>query len=426
MDILTKTIIDIMCLTPVERWQSARNMGSSRPLIDNRFVIICLVILLVLVILLMVVNKYYREFSRKGRKDPFIEYGRQKGLSKGEVNIMRLVARSMPLADIHSIFAVPEIFNNGVQKIVNELISHNRNEEADQFKAELSYLREKLGFVKKLPKNSLDINQKDLSSRQIEEGTKITVTPRMTKDHVGEIPGEVVNNSFSGFVVKVSNQIEIEDSGLWYIRYYFGANVWEFDTTLIKVDGDRLVFSHSDEIRFVNRRRFLRVPVKMPGLIAKLSFSYKKSMDQGDEGPIGPIYDDIAEDAVSDYEGPIWGAPEFCPVSITELGGPGIRMTVPFEMYEGDRVLVIFRVKHIILQEDSEMDMEAEIVQDVGEVKNVRKVGEKFSVAVELTTTNEVHIAKLIQITNKVSVEQDAVSKMLDGHHTPATEPISV
>ena len=424
MGILTHKIFELMSLTPLQKWESARKLEFNTPIITNTFILICVAVLLVLILLLVLVNRLYNVYLDSRHKDPFDQYGRQKGLSKAEIHIMKLISRSMPLADVDSLFAVPEIFNNGARKIVHELLARGRNDEAEEFKAELSYLREKLGFIKKLPQSGIDINQKDLSSRQIEIGTKVTVTPRMIKERFDEIACEVVKNTFSGFVLRLSSPIDIQESGLWYIRYYFGANIWEFDTTLLSAEGDLLTFAHSDEIRFVNRRRFLRVPVYMPGLVARLSFSYKKplSLDK-----LGPIHDDISADAIGNYSGPLWGTPEFHPVVITELGGPGLRMTVPFEMFDGDRVLVIFRVKHVNIAEETKVDYEAEIIQDVGEVKNIKKFENgNYSIAVELTSTNEVHIAKLIQVTNKVSVERDAIAKMHENQNQPAVEPVTI
>lgn len=396
----------IESLTPLQRWQSARKMSGGGGL-DERFVAVCLVVLLVLTVLLVVINRFGRKMENAGSvRDAFEEIGKNKGLSRSEIHLMRLIAESMPLTDPEMLFAMPEAFNKGSRKVLQGLIAAGKKEEVSRLNSELSFIKEKLGFVKRAPKNSIDISQNDLSSRQISVGTKVFITARMSAERQNEIAGEVVGNNEAGLAVTVDKQLDNTDGEYMQVRYFFGAGLWEFEASCLSNDARTVILSHSEEVRFVNRRRFLRVDVKMPALAAEFKFSDKRKTNPFSTGP---IQQDISEQAIRDYSGDIWGSPVFYPAAVTEIGGPGLRITVPFEIEKGKRIIVIFRLTagKDAPKNDNENDT-LEIIQDVAVVKDVKKVEHGYSLAVELTSTEEANIARLIQITNKACVEKEA------------------
>ena len=406
---IAKSIIILSdSMTPIERWQSVRKLHSGQPPFENSFVLTCLTVLLILLVLLTLLNKYSsRPTVVKEDNDMFSQIGKGRGLNKNEIHIMKLIAQKMPLTDPGLLFTMPDLFNKGAQKVEQDMISQGRKDEHDQLNTELSFLREKLGFVKRVPKNSLDVQQKDLSSRQIPVNSKVFLAQRMTKERKEDIEGVVFANNSTGLTVKIANELGDTDGDYWQVRYHFGSGIWEFDSSLVVSDGKMLIFSHSDDVRFVNRRRFLRVPVRMPALVAEFKFSNKRV---GNPFNTGPVQNDISEQAVKDYSGEIWGSPDFYPAVITELGGPGLRLTVPMEVEKGQRLLVVFRLTE---GQDEFEEQVLEIIQDVSEIKDVKEVEHGYSIAVELTNTEESNISRLIQITNKVSVDKEA-EKMKD------------
>ena len=136
--------------------------------------------------------------------------------------------------------------------------------------------------------------------------------------------------------------------------------------TIAFVRGE-LTLSHSDNIRFVNKRRFLRVSVSKPALIA--SFPALKRDYGNDE------------------------LPQFKTGTITELSGPGLRIMTDLDVKSGDRVLVIFE-----LEEDK-------IIEDVGEVRGVRDVaGSGISIGVELVGLNDTVVNELVKATNAAAI----------------------
>ncbi len=56
----------------------------------------------------------------------------------------------------------------------------------------------------------------------------------------------------------------------WLARYFAGMSAWEFRTATVRCDGLRLVLAPSEEVQVSNRRRFPRVAVRLPALLAHL------------------------------------------------------------------------------------------------------------------------------------------------------------
>jgi hypothetical protein len=195
----------------------------------------------------------------------------------------------------------------------------------------------------------------------------------------------------------LSVSLESKPGEQWCVRYYFGASVWEFETSVISCNDNVLVLNHSDNVRFINRRRFFRVPVNRPTFIAP--FPFAKTLSTNDENDNEGEGQDPANST-----GDNWGPPEFVPANVTELAGPGLRIETPLEVNVGDRVLVVLQ-----LSEEENMDSSLRnarsktplrIVEDIGEVRHAKVIENGFSIAVELTGVNDSNISELIRATN--------------------------
>jgi hypothetical protein len=194
------------------------------------------------------------------------------------------------------------------------------------------------------------------------------------------------------------------------LRYSFGASVWEFDSSVVRCNDDILVLNHSDNIRFISRRRFLRVQVNKPAFIAQFPFSKTLSSNSNNNSK-----KKLAIKQSSANESNNWGPPEFIPATVTELGGPGLRIETNLEVKVGDRVLVIVNLseekaqdlnppsKSTSLRSVLSMDRKStlsKIVEDIGEVRHVRALQNGSSIAVELTGLSDSNLNELIRATN--------------------------
>lgn len=413
----------IPALTPAQRWDAARSWFGTSIITDRWFILISLATLLTLLVLFLVVSLQRKIQERKAAEQLFVEYANRRGLSEHERQILLDIAVKAGLKRSEAIFTMGSAFESGAAKIIEERLTQQKAEEAaakDNLRilrqqVGLSSLREKLGFQKRrLASIGSPTKPKKSTSRQIGVGKKLHMTRRKTPD-AGSIESTVIKNDDTELMVKLGMPVVSSLGELWRVRYYFGASVWEFDASVLSYSGDILVLNHSDNIRFINRRRFLRVPVKKPAFIAHFPFAKTVggSSDISKEGS-------DAKQGSADASVSTWGPPEFVPAVITELAGPGLRIEAPMEVKVGDRVLVVLR-----LDEEKEQDAvlvregkaptsavrrpQAEkIVEDIGEVRHTRAIQNGLSIAVELTGLSDSDVNELIRATNAASVRAGA------------------
>jgi hypothetical protein len=212
----------------------------------------------------------------------------------------------------------------------------------------------------------------------------------------------------------LTTPVESKLGEFWRARYYFGVSVWEFDTSVVRCNGDILVLNHSDDMRFISRRRFLRVRVNKPAFIARFPFSrtLRPNSVSSNKGL-------AVKQGSANASGNIWGPPEFIPATVTELGGPGLLIEAPLEAKAGDRILVIvnlsetidarpsnagFRLKPAVGGSISDTRRESRIVEDIGEVRHTKAIQDGFSIAVELTGLSDSNVSELIRATNAASI----------------------
>lgn len=390
----------VPALTPMERWRAAGGF-STNFMTEQWFIITGTAAIIVLTVVLLMVSYNRVAQERKFAEQLFIKYAENRGLSARERKILLEIARKAGLKRGEAIFTMSSAFDHGAAKIIEESLAQQGAEKSRWLRTELSFLREKLGFQKKTSTSiGSATKSRKLTSRQIPTGKKLHITHRKIPDLV-DIECTVIKNDNMELTVELTSPLKSKPGELWRARYYFGASVWEFDTTVISCDGTILALNHSDNVRFLNRRRFLRVPVNKPAFITR--FPFVRTLPP----------------TLSNFSGNTWGPPEFIPAIVTELGGPGLRIEAPLEVKEGERVLVAFcldekndedLVPHeegtavnAILVRDSKT-ITSKIVEDIGEVRHVKAIENGLSIAVELTGLSDSDINELIRVTNAASV----------------------
>jgi len=402
-----------VALTPLERWYALRRLTSNFTL-DHRMIFVCIAALILLVGLFLWVSFNQARQERKSTGRSFIEYARQRGLSNRECQLLAIVANKAGLKRPESIFTMGSAFGIGAARVLEEGIGGERTDgDSELSKTEISFLREKLGFGKQPSATGESAGgPKVLSSRQIPAGKKLYVTRRKARAST-DIEATVKRNSDAELAVTLTTPVKVIFGETWCVRYYSGASVWEFDTTVISYDGDTLVLNHSNNVRFVNRRRFLRVETRLRCFVAHFPFARVFAGSGGagpDDGRTGRDMAGTSSDK--------WGPPEFVAGVVTELAGPGLRIESALAVDVGERVLVVFSLD----EEDADL-MRAEaggqpaaagkvsavrVVEDVGEVRHIRAAGNGFSIAVELTSLKDSDVDELICATNAASLRASA------------------
>ena len=407
--------IIVQALTPVERWKAAGRFGTS--MTEPWFILTGVAIIIVLAGLLLMISLRRIARERKVSGQLFFDYGEQRGLSGREQRILLEIARRAGLKRSHSIFTMVCAFDHGAGKMIEESLAQQGAEESQRLRTELSFLREKLGFQKQ---TSVSIGSstklKKPSSRQIPEGKKLYINRRKAPD-LGDIESTIIKNDNMELTVRLTTSVESKLGEFWRAQYYFGTSVWEFDTSVVRCYGDILVLNHSDDMRFISRRRFLRIRVNKPAFIAPFPFTRMLQPNISSKEVPG------AKEGAANASGNTWGPPEFIPATVTELGGPGLRIEAPLEVKAGDRVLVIVNLSEeekqdLIPQEKSnsppwilEQDSRTippKIIEDIGEVRHIGAIEDGFSIAVELTGLSDSNVSELIRAANAASIRTNS------------------
>ena len=411
----------VLALTPIERWKAAGQQNTG--LTDHRFILTGVAVIIILTVLLLIVsyNRITRE--RKVSGQLFFDFSEQRGLSGRERQILLKIAQKAGLKRNQAIFSIAGAFDSGAKKMIEECFTKQGAEESKWLRTELSFLREKLCFQKKSSiSTGSPSKMKRPSSRHILTGKKLYITRRTSPDldDSGDIESIVIKNDNMELTIQLTTPVESRLGELWRVRYSFGASVWEFDSSVVRCNDDILVLNHSDNIRFISRRRFLRVQVNKAAFIAQFPFSRTLSSNNNNSKKEPAI----KQNSVNGPDN--WGPPEFMPARVTELGGPGLRIETKLEVKVGDRVLVIVNLseenvqdlnppsKSTSLRSVLSRDIEStpsKIVEDIGEVKHVRALQNGSSIAVELTGLSDSNLNELIRTTNAAYKKTSGKSK---------------
>jgi len=402
-------------LTPIERWYAARQLDSASA--DQRlFIILSVVAILILTVLFIAAGYRQKAKEQNLANKVFSLYSERMGLSRLERQILLDIAERTKLKRIESIFTMVTAFERGATELTKDALARRGVKASKNLSARLSILREKLGFEKR----NFNITQTSnkSSSRQIPAGKQL----KMTRPNEGEpinIEATVIENNDVELTVQLNEPLESKPGEIWSIRYNFGASVWEFETSSISCYGNILVVNHSDNIRFINRRRFLRVPVNKPTFIAR--FPFARSLQP--ENDNGSGHANISESS--------WGPPEFVPASVTELAGPGLRVEAPLDVKVGDRVIVILKLsdeqKHKPNSQETDKVAPEKIVEDIGQVRHTKRIKDGFSIAIELTGLSDPNINELVRVTNAVSLktraQNNATQDFIDSNDVMSEKP---
>jgi hypothetical protein len=327
-----------------------RGLGGGTFLTNKWFVLMGASIIFILTIVLIALRRFRLDQEKAALDRKFDEYAENHGLSQVERNILLGITRKSLVRRKDAIFTLMAAFNRGSLKYMQEMFGSIQNPvERKKLNTMVDSIREKLGFRKKL------------YSYGVRSGRGRSL---------------ILRNNEHEFVVRTEAPVSSVAGTMWNIRYRLGAATWEFNVLTIACGDNEVVLNHSDNITFVNRRKFLRVDVQKPALVAHF-----------------PQVREISEGG--------WMAPEFVSAMVTQLSGPGLRIVSDIEVKSGDRLLLVF-----------ELD-DGKIVQDIAEVRGYRDRSEDHSIGVELIGLNEAGVDELVRTTNHIAISS-AVEESCD------------
>jgi hypothetical protein len=293
-------------------------------------------------------------------------------------------------------------------------------------KAEVARVQQKMAFHTAPIRRGAAARSRP-GSRDIPLGKSLELTGRRERQAI-VLQAEVFRNDDLELVVALRAPLDSKPGDSWLARYCAGLSAWEFRTSTVRCDGPRLTLSHSEEIHSINRRRFPRVPVHAPALLAHLPLLHSTAIVPEAAVPPGDVEgateaEPTAGKAVARAAPP--PAPAFVESTVTEFAGPGLRLETRLQVQVDDRVLVMFplpggigsvpttprllaavgRVKH-----GRDLEQETGIpdaIDRVWEAAPTREPGavtaRPLSIAIELTGLSDEEIDELASIANELS-----------------------
>jgi len=361
--------------------------------------IIGITILIVLLALLIRTSYNTRQKDRQLADQQFLENVRRRNLSVREYHILLDIMSLARLRRREAIFDNVKAFESGAARLLADRTTQEGPEWTERFLAELEFLREKLGFKKHKGLDRTPINQKKktrkLTTRDIPVGKSLRITRRLGRN-TNEITTTVVGNDEDNLTTTLDLPIKVTFGEMWRANCFFGASAWEFDTSVVSFEGNKLVLKHSSDVRFINRRRFMRTPVSCPAHICCFPFAQVQ---------------DGAFDTAENHEQPL-ALVEAC---VTELAGSGLLLETQLQVDLGARVLVVFQ---LLDQRDPQYKKGlvpvTRTIQDIGIVRRIDTTQRGVALGIELVGMTDTNVDELLRVSRLISFNEKAEELLED------------
>jgi hypothetical protein len=369
-----------LSLTPLERFTAMRRLSSHHPMPDSMKAVLThpwfiwggILLIVLLLISLVVVRRKRTVHDKRQHKEQFGFLCDQRGLTAQQREILTAIARQSGCRRSEDIFFQMELFMQGASRLMQDYFASGRNViERKKMNVLIGQIKQKLGFQKGA--GGVPVRRgrdPGLSSRDIPVGKTVSIT-LSTRPEGSRVDAVVIQNDEFELILRPEIPVSCPPGEHWNVRYRLGTSTYEFDALTLVCGSEGLELNHAESVRYLNRRRFLRVPVELPAQVALFP-------TQRQEGP-----------------GPIAG-PQFVPATITEISGPGLRIHTGLAAEHGQRLLVVFELEP------------GKMIQDVAEVRGLRETAQDQSIGVELIGLDDATVNELIRTTNAIAIRRDS------------------
>jgi hypothetical protein len=369
-----------LALTPLERYSAMRRLNSHHPIPESMRAILThpwfiwggILLIVILLISLFAVRRKRRGHDKRQHKEQFGFLCDQRGLTAQQREILVAIAKQSGSGRPEDVFFQSELFIRGASKLMQEYFASGRNViERKKMNVLIGQIKQKLGYQKGV--GGIPVRRgrdPGLSSRDIPVGKTVSIA-LSTRPEGSRVDAVVIRNDEFELVLRPEIPVSCPPGEHWNVRYRLGTSTYEFDALTMVCGPEGLELNHAESVRYLNRRRFLRVPVEFPALVAMFPIQRQGGQDQ------------IA-------------APQFVPATITEISGPGLRIHTGLTADHGQRMLVVFE-----LEPDK-------IIQDIAEVRGLRETAQDQSIGVELIGLDDATVNELIRTTNAIAIRRDS------------------
>lgn len=371
---LQPMVLFLAGLSPYERFEAMRQMerggqsGLTALLANKWFIILGWSMIAVLLLILTAIRLQQRERERQKQLRLFEEKAVLFGLTPEEREVLLLIARQAHVKQLVNIYFRPQEFEAGMARLLRRTLAAASDEEQRKRQvAVVESIKHKIGFVKTGGvSRSRTRRSQYLTSRQIPTEAEIGVVSPLSLEN-RECKAKVVSNEVTGLVLEGMSPFPLKAGDACTLQYMLGSVLWGFDVVVISCEGTRLKVCHVDHARYINRRRFVRVPLHQPIWVAKF-----------------PVFVQTDKPAM----------PVFQQAEVVEFSGPTLRIRGGLNVNRRERVLVIFEVEP------------GRVVQDIAEIQRVGRSGTGPFCVAELIGLDARSEDEMIRLTNHAAIEQ--------------------
>ncbi len=305
---------------------------------------------------------------------------RDMGLSEAERHVLTAIAGAVRRRDAAAVLTSALAFERGAAALLrSSRVTAMSPQRREAVTALTGSLRAKLGFDR--PEAADEVLTHE-PRPQIAQGDRLMVV------HRGEVAAfdvHVADTSPDEMVVETAAPLDYRPDETWLVRYSRGGKLYEFDTRVLRREAGKVALSRGGRPRFINRRRFPRVPTRKPARVARFPFA------RGDMS---------------------LGADDFVAGELVEIGGTGVRIAAPIDVQRNERVLVTLELGP------------GNVVEGMGKVIRTDRDEEgPATVVVELLGLSGEEISKLAHETNVAAQENAAApAGPIDGEETITDE----
>lgn len=360
-------------LSPYERFEAMRQLeqgpreGWAALLSNKWFLVLGWSLIVVLLLILAAIRQQQRERNRQRQLRLFEEKANLFGLTPEERQVLLLIARQARVKQLVNVYFRPQEFEAGMTRLLRRTLAGADEEQKKRQITVIESIKYKIGFVKNSVANKGRYRRSQyLTSRQIPTDTEIGIVPNLpmeTREH----RAKVLSNEVTGITLEGAGPISLKAGDACTLQYRMGSVLWGFDVVVISSEGTRLKVCHVDHARYINRRRFVRVPLHQPVWVAKF-----------------PVFVCSSKPSL----------PVFEQAEVVEFSGPTVRIRGGLNLNRRERVLVMFEVEP------------GRVVQDIAEVQRVGRTGTGPFCVVELIGLDTRSEDEMIRLTNQAAIEQ--------------------
>jgi hypothetical protein len=347
---------NLLATTPVDRFHGVRNTLAGledtwvQPLLISLGATLAAVAAAVLIIHLLRRRQWLKLFSAQAAGS---------GLNEQERRLLAVLAEQAHLRDPSAIFTNPSVFDRGMEKLMlsSRFLSLSDAMQAMSI-AVLNSLREKIG-LQRMAQETIEPAQGRVI---VPRGAKLTVVSR---GHCSEFEATVSNSRPAQIMVEADSPVDCATGEGWLIRYTDGDALWEMDAAVVRNDQGRILLSHSGQARFINRRRYPRIPTRKSARVA--------------------LFPLVRPEGGAEVD--------FRPATLLEIAGPGLKLESDLDVRSGQRVLVVLE-----LGADS-------AVEGMGKVHRSYESDGRRLLIIELVGLGSEELAEMSRQTNLAELE---------------------